>query len=161
MIVVPDAGPLIYLAGAGQLTLLERLFDTVVVPRVVFEEVTVASAGLVGADEVRAAKWLRVEDAEPDPALLLLLDRGEASAIPLAERLGATLLVDDNQARVVASQRGLRVVGTLGVLLAGKSRRLLPAVRPILEQMLALGMFVSPALRRQVEVAANEESRDT
>lgn len=49
MIVVPDAGPLIYLAGAGQLDLLRRLFTRVVVPRVVHDEVVVAGAGLLGA----------------------------------------------------------------------------------------------------------------
>jgi predicted nucleic acid-binding protein len=49
MIVVPDAGPLIYLAGAGHLDLLRRLYDEVVVPRIVFDEVTVAE--LVGEAE--------------------------------------------------------------------------------------------------------------
>lgn len=39
MIVAPDAGPLIYLAGAGQLELLRQLYHRVVVPRVVFDEV--------------------------------------------------------------------------------------------------------------------------
>jgi len=51
VIVVPDAGPLIYLAGAGKLDLLARLYDRVVVPLVVYEEIVVAGAGLVGAAE--------------------------------------------------------------------------------------------------------------
>lgn len=46
MIVVPDAGPLIYLAGAGQLDLLRRLYVEVVVPRIVFEAVTITGADL-------------------------------------------------------------------------------------------------------------------
>ena len=60
MIVVPDAGPLIYIAGAGQLDLLRLLYADVVVPRIVYEEVTVAGAGLTGSAEVLAAGWLRV-----------------------------------------------------------------------------------------------------
>ncbi len=51
MIVIPDAGPLIYLAGAGQLELLTRLYVKVVVPRVVYEEVTIAGEGLTGSAE--------------------------------------------------------------------------------------------------------------
>ena len=90
MIVVPDAGPLIYLGGAGQLELLRLLYVEVVVPRIVVEEVVVAGAGLTGAEEVACATWLRIEDADPDPDLLLVLDRGEAAAIPLAGRLHAT-----------------------------------------------------------------------
>lgn len=60
MIVVPDAGPLIYLAGAGEIELLHSLYVDVVVPRIVYDEVTVAGAGLMGSDEVAAADWIRV-----------------------------------------------------------------------------------------------------
>ena len=49
MIVVPDAGPLIYLGGARQLDLLPNLYSEVVVPRIVFEEIVVAGAGRTGA----------------------------------------------------------------------------------------------------------------
>lgn len=55
MIVVPDAGPLIYLAGAGHLDLLPQLYDRVVVPGVVFDEIVVAGTGLTGSREVAAA----------------------------------------------------------------------------------------------------------
>jgi predicted nucleic acid-binding protein len=102
MIVVTDAGPLLYLAGGG---LLRVLCGRVVVPRIVFEEVTVAGEGLVGASEVVSAEWLEVIDRAADPALLDVLDAGEAAALPLAEELGAILLVDDGAARA-ANRRG-------------------------------------------------------
>ena len=105
MIVVPDAGPLIYLAGAGHLDILPALYSEVVVPRIVFDEIVVAGAGLTGAHEVERASWLRVEDVPQDPSLLAILDRGEAAAIPLAERLGALLLADDARACQVARKR--------------------------------------------------------
>lgn len=150
MIVVPDAGPLIYLAGAAQLDLLPALYDRVVVPRVVFDEVVVAGAGLVGAPEVGSATWLEVEDVVPDPVLADTLDRGEAAAIPLAERLHATLLVDDADARAVARARGLVVVGTLGILLSAKRRGMVTEIRPIIVRMESLGMFVSARLREEI-----------
>lgn len=156
MIVVTDAGPLIYLAGAGELDILRHLFDAVVVPRVVFDEVTVAGAGRIGSAEVAAATWLRVEIEAPDPRLSATLDAGEASAIPLAERLHATLLVDDASARAVAQDRGIRIVGTLGVLLLAKRAGRVSLVAPILERMAALGMYVSADLRRRVLQAAGE-----
>ena len=156
MIVVTDAGPLIYLAGAGELDTLRYLFDAVVVPQVVFDEVTVAGAGRIGSEEVAAATWLRVEIEAPDPRLLAMLDAGEASAIPLAERLHAMLLVDDTSARAVAEDRGIRIVGTLGVLLLAKRAGHVSLVAPILERMAALGMYVSADLRRRVLQAAGE-----
>lgn len=156
MIVVPDAGPLIYLGGAGHLQLLRQLYAEVVVPRIVLEEVIVAGVGLAGADAVASATWLKVEDAAPDPDLLAVLDPGEAAAIPLAARLHATLLADDANARTIARKRGLPVVGTLGVLLSAKRRRLLTEVAPVIERMERLGMFVSARLRAEVLRIAGE-----
>lgn len=156
MIVVPDAGPLIYIAGAGQLELLRLLYAEVVVPRIVYEEVTVAGAGLTGSAEVQAAAWLRVVDHAPDPTLTGRLDPGEAAAIPLALELDAVLLVDDGEARTVAAERGLAVIGSLGVLLAAKRAGHLTAVAPVLDRMAHLGMFVGAALRARVLVLAGE-----
>ena len=158
MIVVPDAGPLIYLGGAGNLELLRELYEDVVVPRIVFEEVVIAGNGLTGADAVATASWLRIEDAAPDPDLLIVLDAGEAAAIPLAARLHATLLADDADARTIARKRGLAVVGTLGVLVSAKRQKLLSEVAPVMDRMERLGMFVSARLRDEVLRMAGERS---
>lgn len=157
MIVVPDAGPLIYLGGAGHLELLRLLYTEVVVPRIVVNEVVVAGVGLPGADSVAGATWLKVEDAAPDPALRALLDAGEAAAIPLAVRLHATLLADDADARTIARELGLPVIGTLGVLLSARRRNLLVEIAPVIARMDQLGMFVSARLREEVLRIAGED----
>lgn len=156
MIVVTDAGPLIYLAGAGELALLRALFTLVVVPRVVYEEVTVAGAGRLGATAVADAAWLVVEDQEPDPALLRSLDAGESAAIPLAARLGASLLADDAGARAAATERRIPVVGTLGVLLLAKRGGHIDKVAPVVARVTALGLYVTPDLLARVLRAAGE-----
>jgi predicted nucleic acid-binding protein len=56
----------------------------------------------------------------------------------------------------VARERGLVVIGTLGVLLVAKKKGLLVAIRPIVIRMEALGMFVSAQLREAVLAAAAE-----
>lgn len=155
MIVVPDAGPLIYLAGAGLLDLLPALFSRVVVPQLVWKEVVVHGAGQVGAAEVAAATWLERADAKPEPGLLSILDAGEAAAIPLAERLGATLLCDDADGRNEARKRGLPVVGTLGVLLRGKREGHLTEIAPAAALASGAGL-VAPALLAQVLMLAEE-----
>jgi predicted nucleic acid-binding protein len=136
------------------------LYDRVVVPRIVFEEVTVAGEGLIGAGEVASAGWLEVVDRTADPDLLRALDAGEAAAIPLAQELGAVLLVDDGTARAVAAERGIAVVGSLGVLIAAKRRGHLEAVEPVLDRMMLLGMFVAPALRAHVLALAGESGAE-
>lgn len=77
---------------AGCLELLRLLFERVVVPAAVHDEIVVAGVGELGATELAAATWIEVEQVEPDLELLTKLDAGEAAAIPLAERLHAVLL---------------------------------------------------------------------
>jgi hypothetical protein len=79
--------------------------------------------------------------------LVRILEAGEAAAIGLCHELQADLLLcDDLEARRVAVAEGLRVVGTLGLLVRGKRAGLLDAVGPILNAMLVLGFRVSPDL---------------
>ncbi len=125
-------------------------------PRVVYDEVTVAGAGLTGSAEVAAATWIRLVDQVPDASLLGRLDAGEAAANPLAAALGAILLVDDGEARAVAGERGIPVIGSLGVLLGAKQRGNVAAVGPVLDRMVELGMFVSSTLRARVLLLAGE-----
>ena len=156
MTIVTDAEPLICLADGGQLHPLRVLYDRVVVPRIVFDGVTVAGAGLVGATDVAAADWLEIIDRAADPDLLGALEPGEAAAIPLAAELRAVLVADDGAARAVAAERGIAVVGSLGVLLAAERRGHLDAVRPVLDRMVVLGVFAAPALQAHVLALAGE-----
>jgi uncharacterized protein len=134
------------------------LFDRVVVPQVVHDEVVIAGAGELGAKEVAAATWIEVEQVAADPDLLAKLDAGEAAAIPLAERLHAVLLCDDADARAEAMRRGLQVTGTLGVLLRAKREGRLARVAPVVLRMAALGMHVAAPLLAEVLELAGEES---
>lgn len=102
-----------------------------------------------------------MEAAPPDPTLARTLGRGEAAAIPLAERLRATLLCDDRAGRAEARRRGVPVVGTLGVLRLAKDRGFLQRIRPIIDTMRAAGMYASDALVREILVAAAEVEGET
>jgi predicted nucleic acid-binding protein len=119
LIVVSDTSPLVALAH--QIELLHELYAQVSVPRQVYEEVTVAGAGLPGAEEVRSALWIRVH---PDPsgpveslqAACAGLGVGEKSAIYLASVLGADLiLIDEERARRAAKTAGFTAAGSIAI----------------------------------------------
>lgn len=147
MIVVSDAGPLIYLGSVGRLALLRDLFGRVVVPRQVWNEVVGTGVERPGSAAVAAASWIDVRtpaQSQLTERLVRVLDAGEAAAIGLCRELGADLLLcDDLEARRIAVGEGIRVVGTLGLLLRGKRAGLLDAVEPTLSAMIALGLRVS------------------
>lgn len=125
--VVTNAGPLIYLSVLQRFELLKRLFDRVDIPEAVFNEVAVQGVGLPGADETRAAVrsgWLhltQVQNRIAVDALLNELDLGEVEAIVLTRELNLQrVLLDDGLARAKAQSMGLRVTGTIGILMLAK-----------------------------------------
>jgi predicted nucleic acid-binding protein len=72
MRVVVNATPLIALALLDRLELLRQMFDEILVPAAVYEEVVVKGAGRPGADAVGRADWLQVDgqrDAGAEPGL--------------------------------------------------------------------------------------------
>ena len=146
--VVTDTTPLIALDRSGHLDLLPALFEVHAPPAVVSE------FGWCPA-------WLRTSPS-PNPsrvaALRETLDAGEAEAVALAEAPPkARLLIDERKGRRVARSLGLRVIGTVGVLLAAKSRGLIPQVRPLLDALIHdHGLHLSEALRGTVLREAGE-----
>lgn len=151
MIVVGDAGPLLYLGATDRVGLLRDLFGTVLVTPEVLEEVVDPAHELPGAAQVAAAEgagWL-VRTALGDgrglrDALLTELDGGESSALALASELGADLvLIDDRRGREVARRMNLAVKGTLGVLIEARDRGLLERLAPVVGELREAGFWVT------------------
>ena len=86
-LVVADTGPLYYLVPTGDIELLPKLFERVLVPQVVRDELANAEAlQAVGDWIARAPGWLDVRPAHPgaDDVAVAKLDDGERAAIALA-----------------------------------------------------------------------------
>jgi predicted nucleic acid-binding protein len=128
MIVVADTSPICYLLLIGDIDLLRILFGKVIIPRAVRDELSVEGApDVLRAWIAQPPKWIEMHSilAEPDETLDRL-HKGESEAVMLAEQLGADLIVlDDKAAREVAAQRGLKVIGLLGILAEGAHRGLI------------------------------------
>jgi len=64
--------------------------------------------------------------------------------------------MDELAGRRIATSVGLRIMGTLGVLLLAKRQQLLSEVKPLLDQLLAVGFYADDELVQQVLEAAGE-----
>ena len=158
MIVISNSSPLIALAKVGLLGLLKALFGEVIIPRAVWAEVVEHGGGRPGSEEVARADWIRMRSVSNRLAVDILrreLGPGEAEAIVLAKELGADLvLVDDERAREIARSLGLRIAGTIALLLMAWEKDLL-VKNPvdIAEEMRAKGVWISDELMRRLRAS--------
>ncbi len=145
--IVLDSTCLIGLEQVGRLELLPNLFDPILIPPKVERESSIS------------APWLKVE-APSSPALVSALkvtvDEGEAEAIALAVEKQWRIVLDDLEARDLAKDMGLRVIGTVGILVRAKSFGLLPWIRPVLNELTEKGFRLSEDLKRKVLSMAGE-----
>jgi uncharacterized protein len=51
------------------------------------------------------------------------------------------ILLDEQEARHVSQKLGLRVVGTLGILLLAKQKQIIPQVQPLLDAMIDVAQY--------------------
>lgn len=160
--VIADAGPLVGLAKIGTLGILRDLYQEILIPPAVFDELRVSESrpGSGALLEAVRLQWLICVKPQPTQdlqSLRLLVDPGEAEAIVLAaQRAARFLLIDDKQGRTLAKSRGLRIVGTGGVLLAAKEHKLIERVSPVLEQLAAGGYRLSVSLVKVILQLAGE-----
>ena len=100
--------------------------------------------------------------AQSDVADILAaeLDRGEAEAIALALQEKADwLLIDERVGRRFAQRVGLKVKGTLGVLLEGVRRDFIDDLQLLLDTLVAKGTWIAPATYAEVLKLSQEIQR--
>ena len=149
MAMVSNSGPILSFARAHRFDLLREVVGTLTIPEAVYEDIVIRGAGKLGAEEVQHAAWItraQVSDRTFVDQLPQKLHVGEREALALTKELGATLLIDEREARRAAQQHGIAHFGSLRVLEEAKRRGLIPAVRPILDELIAAGTFISENL---------------
>ncbi len=154
--VVSNTTPLIALADIGHLDLLQKLYGEILIPEAVLNEIKTEPAKTV----VNNCSWIKVKKIKKNDEKSLFrakLHAGEVEVMILADEMNADLLLmDDNAAKKTAKFLGMTVTGTLGILIRAKKEGYIPAVRPLLDALLADGLYISDAVRDYVLEAARE-----
>ena len=154
MIVVSDSTPLITLMKATKLEVLHGLFGEIVIPEAVFRELTSNENYPDEAELIRGCSFIRVVSVTDKKTVSVLqratgLDLGESEAIVYADDVGADLLLmDEIPGRRVATEMGLNIMGSVGVLvLAFKEGCLSKAdVESAFQKILAANRHISSKL---------------
>jgi predicted nucleic acid-binding protein len=103
--------------------------------------------------------WMQVEDPSNsalEKSIALLVDKGEASVITLAHEKGFKVILDDRQARLIAKQLMLSVIGTIGLLIEAKRKGVIQYLNPVIQDLEMNGFYLSNALKNEAIRIVNE-----
>ena len=148
---VVDTSALQYLFRIGQLDLLQKLFDGVLVADAVEQELNRGKSAGYLVPNIMDYSWITIEkpDSRSIPTELQLLGDGECESILLAREISADqIILDDLDARYTAETIGLNVIGTIGILMRAKEQNLISAIAPLLEQLIDAGMWISMEIKQ-------------
>ena len=163
---VSDSSTLIHLASVGHMRLLRELYDEVVIPPAVWNEVVEEGQGRAGAREVVDATrsgWIKVKAPTNELFVRLLrrdLDDGEAETIVLAmEQSAEIVLLDETDARKIAGIYGLNKTGVIGLFIRARIEGKIASLRQELDRLRHEGGFwMSEELYQKALEAVGEDS---
>lgn len=160
-LIVADTGPLIALSIMELLPVLTQLFDRVMVPNAVVDECLNDLSKPQSAKINKAlSNNLLVREKVVDRAyctlLEELLDSGEAEAITLAKQHNAVVLLDEKSGRNIAQREGLKVVGSLFILIKAKQTGKIKSAAPSIEKLKQHGYYLSEPLMNKVLESCGE-----
>lgn len=139
-VIVSDTSCLIGLHNIGKLDLLSKLYSRVLIPPSVVREF---------GNTVPFAEILSPIDTDLVQSLRLLVGPGESEAIALAVEHHTAIILDDKRARMVAEGMGLKQIGTVGILMQAKRKKLIPTLNDVLNELETKGFFVSTAIKEE------------
>lgn len=148
--IVINTSPLISLMAAmGDLEILNMLYNKVLVPFEVCEEIYAGGAEGFGIASFEQAEWLQKwpYPMEIAPLLRNSLDRGEASVIQLAldQKVG-TVCIDETTGRRIAKLSNLHVTGSIGILLRAKKEGAPIVIRDAIARMKEQGIWLGESV---------------
>jgi hypothetical protein len=159
--VICNTSPIQYLYQVELLHVLPAMVGCVIVPPAVVDEIAEGLGAGVSLADLASLNWITVQRPSSELAVPLVTDLGpgETEVLMLGLELReAVVVLDDAFARRMAETLGLRLTGTLGLLLDAKRAGLIPAVGPYLDQLQSLRFRVSPKTRAAVLRLADEDS---
>jgi predicted nucleic acid-binding protein len=152
--VVSNSSPLIHLAKIERLDLLKDYFGIISIPEAVYRECVVDGKNREEVELIRGAGWIKVIRVKNSKLVKLLwasLDEGESEAIALSLEVGADLvLLDDYDAREKARLFGLKITGTVGVLLRANKENKIRLLKEELRGLKKTGFWIGSELETRL-----------
>lgn len=158
--VIVNSTPLIALSNIGKIDLLQQLYHEIYIPQAVYNEVSEKNddAGKILEKSLNWIKVIKIKHPENYAMYKAKLHAGEVEVMILAQEnpKADLLIIDDNAAKKTAKFLGLKVTGTMGVLLKAKQSGIISNVAPLLEALKNNGFYISDSIVEMVLKQAGE-----
>jgi len=142
--VIVNTSCLIALDQIGRIELLCKLYEKVLVPAEVKKEFTDLDLPCISIVEVSDEnKKVFVEE--------LNLGKGETAAISLAVETGNICIIDDLKARKISLKIGIKISGTIGILLRAEKKGFIKSAYDELLILRSKGFYVSEELLNKLK----------
>jgi predicted nucleic acid-binding protein len=147
--IIADTRCIILLDKIGELKLLNALFGTIIITEEIAKEFGLPLPEWFNIIEPNDKKYQSIIENS--------IDKGEASAIALALELDDSLLIiDDLKGRKLALQLGIKITGTIGIIVEAKNAGIVKAVRPLITKIKKTNFRISEELEKQILDKAGE-----
>src|ERR1700761_218983 len=148
-IIISHTSCLILLQNIGELNLLYKLYGSITTTNDVAKEYGFPLPAWIEIQEPKDKNYQSIIEAS--------VDKGEASTIALGfEYDDCLLIIDDLKARKFAQQLGLKITGTIGLLVEAKQSGIINSVTEILVKIKQTDFRISPKLELIILKQAGE-----
>lgn len=156
--VMCNTSPIIGLVSINRLSLLWELFDEIILPEAVYNELCADSIHhQAEVEQIRKCilegklQVYQVKNADLVKSLYGKLHFGELEVIVGAKELGLPLaIIDERAARKMASEFLIDTIGILGILTLAKKKGVIDSIKPDIDNLRKTGYRIADSLYQQV-----------
>lgn len=157
--IIVDSSPLIVLLKSDLENILPEIFEEIIVPESVWQEVLAGKTDDAAKQKLPHLAWINRASAEISNQTIenFNLGKGETEVLSLAlEMLESRVLLDDFAARKSAKALNIPVLGTGGLLILAKQKGLISSVSEALTNVQKAGLWLSDELIELIKQKAGE-----
>ena len=157
-VIISNSTVIIAFSILEKLNILKELYGEIILAQEVYNELT---NGLnKPGSEITELDWIKVKSVSNIVLIEYLsfnVHKGEAETIAIAEEINADLiLLDDFWARRFAKFRGLKITGTIGILIKAGKNGLIQELKPLLDKLILNNFRISPELYKEALLIFDE-----
>lgn len=157
--IIADSSPLIVLLKSDLEDILPKLFEEILVPEAVWQEVLSGGETDAAKQKLPLLSWIkRIPTTISNEEIKQYnLGKGETEALSLALKTpDSGVILDDFAARKCAKDMKIPFIGTGGLLIAAKQKDLISSVSEALQKVQNEGLWLSDAVIEMLKQKAGE-----